>query len=192
MSYKSEHPEKGCSYFITFTCYQWLPLIDATDSYDFIYHRMLKLIVKQNQVIGFVIMPNHIHFTLFIPETGITLKTIIGEEKRMMAYHIIHELKKRNRFDLLLKLSEGVREWEKKRGKLHQVFDYSFEAKQIRSDKFHEQKLIYMHNNPLKGKWKLANTPEEYSHSSTAFYFSGKESRVKITHYKDAGIYEDA
>ncbi len=104
----------------------------------------------------------------------------------MPAYHIVYELKKINRTDLLQKFSNGVNEWEKKRGKLHQVFTYSFEAKQIHSDKFHEQKLIYMHNNPLKGKWNLAKTPEECEHSSAAFYFSGKQGRVNVTYYKDA------
>ena len=169
-----------------------MSLIEITNSYDFIYRRMKKLIENGNQIIGYVIMPNHIHFTLFIPENGKNIKSIIGEEKRMLAYHIVHELKKLNRNDLLKKLSDGVKEWEKKRGKLHQVFTYSFEAKQIHSDKFHEQKLIYMHNNPLKGKWNLAKTPEDYEHSSAAFYFSGKPGRVKVTHYKDAGVYENA
>ncbi len=45
-----------------------------------------------------------------------------------------------------------------------------------------------MHNNPLKGKLNIAKTPEEYEHSSAAFYFSGKDGRVNVTHYKDAGV----
>ena len=49
-----------------------------------------------------------------------------------------------------------------------------------------------MHNNPLKGKWNLAKTPEEYAHSSAAFYFFGKQGRLSVTHYKDAGVYENA
>jgi hypothetical protein len=33
-----------------------------------------------------------------------------------------------------------------------------------------EQKLAYIHNNPIQEKWKLSNSPEEYRWSSVQFY----------------------
>ncbi len=32
------------------------------------------------------------------------------------------------------------------------------------------QKLNYIHNNPIQDKWKLSATPEEYKYSSALFY----------------------
>lgn len=43
----------------------------------------------------------------------------------------------------------------------------------IYNDKTFYQKLNYIYNNPCKGKWNLANTPEEYRFSSAKFYETG-------------------
>ncbi len=36
-----------------------------------------------------------------------------------------------------------------------------------------EQKLEYIHNNPVQGKWMLANDPLDYLYSSARFYENG-------------------
>ena len=36
-----------------------------------------------------------------------------------------------------------------------------------------EQKIEYIHNNPLQEKWNLANEPQDYKYSSATFYQSG-------------------
>ena len=48
-----------------------------------------------------------------------------------------------------------------------------------------EQKLDYMHNNPLTGKWKLVDRPEDYYFSSASFYMLNRSEFNFITHYKD-------
>ena len=60
-------------------------------------------VLKKNnqQVIGFVIMPNHLHVILYFPEPGYKLNTIIGNAKRFMAYEIIKRLEEMKRIDLL-------------------------------------------------------------------------------------------
>ncbi|MEM8894467.1 MAG: transposase, partial [Bacteroidota bacterium] len=37
------------------------------------------------------------------------------------------------------------------------------------------QKLDYIHNNPLSGKWNLAEDPIKYEYSSAAFYELGSK-----------------
>jgi putative transposase len=37
-----------------------------------------------------------------------------------------------------------------------------------------EQKIDYIHNNPLNEKWNLATCPEDYYWSLVAFYEKGK------------------
>jgi hypothetical protein len=48
-----------------------------------------------------------------------------------------------------------------------------------------EQKLNYIHNNPCKGKWNLANNIVEYVHSSAKYYLTGEQGIYAVTHYKD-------
>jgi hypothetical protein len=45
------------------------------------------------------------------------------------------------------------------------------------------QKLEYIHNNPVQGKWKLVEYPEDYKYSSARFYFDGSDAFDLVTHY---------
>jgi hypothetical protein len=75
--------------------------------------------------------------------------------------------------DILNYLAAEVSEREKKKGQLHKVFIDSFDAKAIYNEKFFNQKLNYIHLNPVSGKWKLVNDYTEYEHSSASFYETG-------------------
>ncbi len=46
------------------------------------------------------------------------------------------------------------------RGKLHEVFESSFDIKECFSKRIIIQKLNYIHFNPCTGKWMLADCPE--------------------------------
>jgi putative transposase len=48
-----------------------------------------------------------------------------------------------------------------------------------------EQKLNYIHLNPLQEKWNLVRRPEDYLYSSASFYELGKDNFNILTHYKD-------
>ncbi len=48
-----------------------------------------------------------------------------------------------------------------------------------------QQKLTYIHNNPVHDKWKLAEVPEDYYWSSAEFYATGKDRFGFLTHYKE-------
>ena len=133
-------------------------------------------VLKKNhhQVIGYVIMPNHLHAILYFPEPGYNLNKIIGVAKRFMAYEIIKRLEEMNRNDLLEYLFGAVTKREKRKAQRHKVFEESFDAKGINSEKFLLQKLNYIHRNPVSGRWNLVNDYTEYAHSSASFYETGK------------------
>ena len=46
-----------------------------------------------------------------------------------------------------------------------------------------EQKLKYVHNNPLHERWNLADRPESYFWSSAKFYETGQDDFGFLTHY---------
>ena len=85
-------------------------------------------------------------------------------------------------------LSERVTDEERKRKKLHRVFEISSNIKPCYNRKFILQKLDYMHRNPVSGKWNLAASFLEYPHSSAAFYeLNERHPQVEIIHYEEVG-----
>ena len=173
MAVRTLHEQEANSiYFVTFTCYQWLPLFHQTNSYDLVYKWFDYLYTQNIRIAGYVIMPNHVHVMLYFPEMKKSLNTVIGNGKRLMAYEMIQRLEVSNESELLQRLSAGVKEREKKKGQLHKVFEDSFDAKKCMSTDFIYQKLDYMHHNPTKGKWMLAMDFLSYVHSSASFYES--------------------
>jgi REP element-mobilizing transposase RayT len=92
-------------------------------------------------VMGYVIMPNHMHVLLYFPKMEKSLNTIIGNAKRFMVYEIIKRLEKSREETDLERLYSAVKKTEKKKGQIHKVFEDSFDAKECYTDKFILQKL---------------------------------------------------
>ena len=63
MAIKRTQLDSG-TYFCTFTCIQWLSLIEITNLHDNIYQWFDLLAKAGHQITGFVIMPNHLHLLL--------------------------------------------------------------------------------------------------------------------------------
>ncbi|MEP7372053.1 MAG: hypothetical protein ABI675_01615 [Chitinophagaceae bacterium] len=134
--------------------------------------------------VAYVIMPNHLHTIHYFPEPGFNLNNIIGNAKRFMAYEIIKRLEQANEREILSYLASVVTEREKKKGQLHKVFTDSFDAKGIYNEKFFNQKLKYIHRNPVSGKWKLVIDYTDYEHSSASFYETGAVKKCKPFDYR--------
>ena len=181
-------------YFITFTCHQWLQLIEITKAYDLVYNWFNVLSSKGHTVTGYVVMPNHLHLLLHFAGGNQSLNTHVGNGKRFMAYEIINRLKQQNETNILNKLSQDVQAKDKSRGKKHEVWIDSFDVKQCRTEKFILQKLHYIHNNPCTGKWNLADSSIHYLHSSASFYISGRQGGYAVKDYREfisAGLWKE-
>ena len=190
MSLNTLHNEPHEVYFCTITCYKWLPLIEESNTYNSVYRWFRHLKADGCHIIGYVIMPNHLHVLLYMSHNGTSLNQLVSEGKRFMAYDIINGLKRANKTMLLNELSGGVSAREKMKGKKHQVFRLSFDARLCHSEWMLEQKLDYIHHNPVRGKWNLVDDFVVYQHSSAAFYEFGKTSDILITHYKELGCFD--
>jgi hypothetical protein len=174
-------------FFCTITCYNWLPLIEESQCYRSVYRWFEHLKKDGCHVVGYVIMPNHFHVLLYPTHTGTSINRMVGECKRFMAYDIVNSLSKQNKIHLLDQMRQGVQRVEKSRGKKHQVFHLSFDARKCFSQKMIEQKLDYIHHNPVRGKWSLVEDFTRYEHSSAGFYELDNVGNFKVTHYKDLG-----
>jgi putative transposase len=185
MAVRTTFSDEDKLFYITFTCYDWLPLIDVTESYDLVYKWFEYLKTKNIEVIGYVIMPNHIHCMLNFPEKGFSLNKVISNAKRFMAYEIIKRLSANGEHELLHTLRSSLTGSRVMKGQQHSVFRDSFDAKAITSEKFLEQKMNYMHLNPVRGNYNLVEDWREYPHSSAGFYEYGKTGYFIPVHFHE-------
>jgi len=140
MPVKKKITEPDGVFFITFTCYQWRPLIQLTNSYDLVYKWVDHLKSKGHYITGYVVMPNHVHALIAFRNSGKPVNTTIGNGKRFIAYEIIRRLKEQKEEKLLHQLNLAVEAKDKERKKLHEVWEDSFDWKECRTNKFMQQK----------------------------------------------------
>jgi REP element-mobilizing transposase RayT len=161
-------------------------LIKETQAHDLIYKWMDIAYQKGYRFFGYVIMPNHVHFIIRVPEAG-AINTLLANGKRFIAYGIIDRLVKVNDSARLTSLQQGLRASDVARGQKHRVFEPSTDLIELFSGKMIEQKLRYMHANPVSKRWSLADDAEEYEHSSFAFYVRGERRAAPLTAYHEFG-----
>ncbi len=183
MSVRKKIEEPNGVFFITFTCARWLPLFDITNGYDAVYKWFDYLKEQQHHIIAYVIMPSHVHVMIAFSTTRISINTIVGNGKRFMAYELVKKLKLQGNIALLNEMASWVNKTEQLQNKRHQVFEPSFDRKECYSIHFMQQKVDYIHLNPSKAR--LVTLPEEYKHSSAAYYYTGKQGVYPVITYME-------
>ena len=177
-------------YFITFTCFKWLPLFKIANAYDSVYKWFNYLRdVQKCQIFGYVIMPNHVHAIIKTSDESKSINMLVGNGKRFIAYDIVNKLKASGNKELLNTLSNAVQYNEKQKGKKHHIFRLSFDCKVLESKKIIISVLDYIHHNPVMGKWNLTDDFVNYQHSSAAFYEEDESGVFDIDHF--AKVYDD-
>ncbi len=185
MATRTPHTITEQVYWVTYTCIGFLSLIDRTNAYEYILSQFQKLTHEGYSICGFVIMPNHMHFLIYLPKEG-NLNLRIGEMKRFLSYEIVKRLKDQEDTAMLNALSALVNISERRNGKKHSVFIHSFDAKRCYDRDFVVQKLDYMHANPVKGKWNLVREYTDYKWSSARFYdMSIKTEFIFLVHFME-------
>ncbi|MBK9761194.1 MAG: hypothetical protein IPO90_14785 [Flavobacteriales bacterium] len=182
MSVRTLQRSDGAVFFCTFTCWAWLPLFQLTNSYDRLYTWMHLARGKGFRTLGYVIMPNHVHLLLLAP-SGPSINALLANAKRFLAYDIINRLSEKGELDMLTQLQEAVRPSDRARGQAHRVFTTSSDIRECFDEAMIEQKLHYMHANPVSGKWSLVDNAIDYPHSSMAFYLRDSDSPAPIERY---------
>ena len=94
-------------YFITFTCTNWLPLFEVANAYDSVYNWFNVLKNDGHYIIGYVIMPNHLHVIISFKNLGKSINTIVSNGKRFIAYDIVKKLEQQKNTTILQQLSKA-------------------------------------------------------------------------------------
>jgi len=135
------------------------------------------------ELFAFVIMPNHIHVIgRFSKEHP--LSDIMRDFKRHTARQIIRQLQAKENTDTLNLLQQ----LNKDNRQEYKVWEDGYDARDVFSIEFLEQKLNYLHHNPCQPHWNLAEVPENYPWSSARFYIADKRTVIPVDDVRDLFI----
>jgi len=81
-------------------------------------------------------MPHHVHAIIAFKSTPKSINTIIGNGKRFMAYELVNILHKTTKNLIIAEMQQMVNDTDKKRNKIHEVFEPSFDWKECRTTEF--------------------------------------------------------
>lgn len=170
--------EEGKIYFYTATIHNWKNVLQVDNRKDIIVNSLEWLVnQKAVKIYAFVIMPNHIHL-IWQPLINKNFKNIQLSFMRFTAQKILFHLQDINSHllgDLLVE----------KQDRKYQIWKRNPLAIELYSRKVLEQKLDYIHNNPVQGKWMLAESPFDYKYSSATYYENEGLGYSFLTHYMD-------
>ena len=142
-------------YFITFTVVDWLPVF-VDESPNSILIDSLKYCIdnKGLRVNAYVIMPNHLHAVVFNTEFDSTaLHQALTDFRKFTGQALTGYV--------------NTRFWQS-----------GWHAEGIESERFLEQKVNYIHDNPCRKG--LVRLPQDWRYSSAAFWMDGESVDLPI------------
>ncbi len=165
-------------YFWTDTIKDWKTLLAQDKLKTIIIDSWNNLVQRKKVVIyGFVIMPNHLH--VIWEMLSLNGKEMPHASFNKFTSHQFLEYLRKERTEILTEYS--VNDLERN----HRFWQRDPLAVKMDSQEKVEQKLEYIHTNPLQERWNLANRPEQYYWSSAKFYEHGVDKFGFLTHYSD-------
>lgn len=165
-------------YFFTATILDWIHVLEDDFNKDIIVSS-LRFLVKQKRirVFAFVVMPNHVHINWEILE-----KHKKEDVQRDFLKYTAQQIKFRlieTKSPLLHLLEVNLKD------RKYQIWQRNALSIPLWTNAVIEQKIDYIHENPLNGKWNLSETPEAYKYSSAQFYIENTSDFDFLTHYMD-------
>ena len=164
----------GHAHFLTFSCYRQLPLLNRDRTRHYIIQATGNARERHNfAILAYVIMPEHVHFIIFplLPVYDVALflkaikQSVARKAKKFLCDHNRAWLEK-------LTVQRGNRNvfrfWQTGPG-----YDRNIHSKEEFFDK-----IIYIHNNPVRRG--LVSTPEEWKWSSASWYSGERNVELAI------------
>ena len=123
----------------------------------------------------FVIMPNHIHIIAQFSD-DYPLADMTRDFKKSTARQIYRQFQAEGNAKVLSLLQKEGRKVKQE----YKVWEDGYDARDVFSKVFLQQKMDYIHHNPCQPQWKLAELPEQYLWSTAGFYLDGKPCVIPI------------
>lgn len=170
------HNQQGV-YFITCTVIQWIDVFSRKEYADIVVDS-LKYCQQHKglQILGWVIMTNHIHLILSCSD-GHALSDILRDFKKYTATQIViaienNKQESRSHWLLWLLRNDGnITFWQRDN-----------HAMEICTSDFFKQKLDYIHANPVRAM--IVDREEAYIYSSARDYFGSGKGLIELSYYE--------
>jgi REP element-mobilizing transposase RayT len=166
-------------YFWTDTIKDWHKLLEDNFNKNVIIECWRNLVSRDKiKLYAFVIMPNHIHAVWeIVCENGKEMPH--ASFNKFTSHQFLERL--RIHFPDQIAYYKESREEERnhrfwQRDPLAVLMDSTYKV---------EQKIEYIHLNPLQEQWNLVSKPEEYRWSSAKFYETGIDEFNILTDYRE-------
>lgn len=142
-----------------------IPIIDSLNYYRYQYSCKL---------IGFVIMPDHIHLLIF-PQVERAITDFMRDFKRFTSGRITRQARVDGRKEWLEKFEQAGSETERAE---YKVWQDSFWEQSIYTEAFLKQKLDYIHSNPVRAG--IVKSADQYPYSSFRNYHLNDNQLIEI------------
>lgn len=163
--------EQDKPYFVTLQIVNWIDLFTRENYHKIITDNLEYCIHKKGLVVfGWLLMSNHLH--MIIKSNSNNLSGTLRDFKSYSSKRILEEIQNctESRAWMIKLFSNSAR--KNKRNSEFQVWTQENHAKILYSNNFIEQKLEYIHLNPVRNG--IVSKPEDYRYSSAIDYSGGR------------------
>jgi putative transposase len=164
---------EGQLYFITSTIIQWIPVFNDEKYFDIIIES-LQFCRKEKglRIYAYVILDNHFHLIVSSEKLELTIQSF----KRHTARKILEKIKN-DKKDWLLNQLEYFKLKHKTKS-VHQVWQEGYHPQEIISHNMFEQKVNYMHFNPVRRGY--VNEPVHWKYSSASTFANESKGLLEL------------
>ena len=168
----------GYQHFITSSCYRRLPLLGAARRRN-LFLKVLEETRRRYRfaVIGYVVMPEHIHLLISEPDRG-NPSTVMQVLKQRFARKVLREIRARSngaQIPLWREALDAGHIWQRR------YYDFL-----VRTERKRVEKLRYMHRNPVKRG--LVLEPDQWAWSSFRWYAYGERGPVLVNEQRSRQV----
>lgn len=163
-------------YFITATIIEWQNVFTSIPLFETVISSLKHCIAKKGlHLHGYVIMPNHAHY-IVSSEPPEKLSDIMRDFNRFTSQSITAFLEELQRKEVLAVFRTSA--LEEGRGNHYKVWQEGFHPVAIDTEKFFQEKLDYLHKNPIRKGF--VERPEHWRYSSARNYLLDDHSILRI------------
>lgn len=162
-------------YFVTFTITDWLPVFIHPEPIEIIIESLNFCVINKGlRINSYVIMPNHIHLILFDADfNNKRLQQTITSFRKFSGAKLADYIDQ----NLPGSLSTIIRS-KQLNDRERQVWQPGWHAEGIASEEFWQQKVDYIHMNPVRQGF--VRNPEDWAYSSAAYWLRGENSNLLV------------
>jgi len=163
-------------YFVTFTVIYWMPVFIEDQSIAILIESLKYCITQKDlRLQSYVIMPNHMHAVVFDANgDSNNLHQTLVSFRKFTGQNLSNYLDGKYSKAISSVLSGGNLEDRSRR-----FWQSGWHAEEIFSNKFLEQKVNYLHDNPCRKG--LVRSPQDWRYSSAAFWLDGTSVDLPVT-----------